>query len=123
MARGRPPHPDVLTPRQWEVLERVRDGQSNPEIARELGISTDGAKFHVSEILTKLGVSSRREAAEWEGAPARSDEMAGTPQASIVQLTGVAPHTRMQDRRRRYARSGPASRAVAGTPAWREQAA
>lgn len=67
MARGRPPHPDILTPRQWEVLELVREGRSNPEIARELGISPDGAKFHVSEIITKLGVTTRREAAGWEG--------------------------------------------------------
>jgi DNA-binding CsgD family transcriptional regulator len=72
MARGRPPHPDVLTPRQWEVLELVREGRTNPEIARELGISPDGAKFHVSEIITKLGVTSREEAAGWDGAPART---------------------------------------------------
>ena len=65
--RGRPPHPDILTPRQWEVLERVREGMTNEEIARRLGISRDGAKFHVSEIITRLGVRSRREAATWCG--------------------------------------------------------
>jgi DNA-binding CsgD family transcriptional regulator len=71
--RGRPPHPDVLTPRQQEVLELVRRGMTNDEIARQLGISPDGAKFHVSEIITRLGVTSRREAAGWrpEGEPAR----------------------------------------------------
>ena len=71
--RGRPPHPDILTPRQWEVLDRVREGMTNEQIARQLGISRDGAKFHVSEIITKLGVRDRREAATWrrerEGAP------------------------------------------------------
>ena len=66
MRRGRPRHPDVLTPRQWEVLRLVREGLSNEEIARRLGISTDGAKFHVSEILSKLGVTSRGEAARWD---------------------------------------------------------
>jgi DNA-binding CsgD family transcriptional regulator len=63
--RGRPPHPDILTPRQWEVLERVREGLTNEQIGHQLGISRDGAKFHVSEIITKLGVRSRREAATW----------------------------------------------------------
>jgi DNA-binding CsgD family transcriptional regulator len=63
--RGRPPHPDVLTPRQREVLTLVRDGLSNREIADRLDISLDGAKFHVQEIIGRLGVTSRREAAEW----------------------------------------------------------
>ena len=57
--RGRPPHPDVLTPRQWEVLGHLREGLSNPEIAEELGITRAGVKFHVAEILGKLEVSSR----------------------------------------------------------------
>ncbi len=65
--RGRPPYPDVLTPRQWEVLALLREGLSNEQIALRLGISVDGVKFHVSEILSELGVSSRNEAARWEG--------------------------------------------------------
>jgi hypothetical protein len=48
------------------VLRLVREGLSNEEIARRLGISVDGAKFHVSEILGKLGVSTRAEAARWD---------------------------------------------------------
>ncbi len=63
--RGRPRHPDVLTPRQWEVLALLRQGLSNEQIALRLGISLDGVKFHVSEILGKLGVTSRNEAARW----------------------------------------------------------
>ena len=65
--RGRPPYPDVLTPRQWQVLALLREGLSNEQIALRLGISLDGVKFHVSEILGKLGVGSRNEAAQWEG--------------------------------------------------------
>jgi DNA-binding CsgD family transcriptional regulator/Tol biopolymer transport system component len=61
--RGRPPHPDVLTPREWEVLALIREGLSNPEIAERLDITEAGVKYHVSEILSKLGVSSRQEAA------------------------------------------------------------
>ena len=63
--RGRPPYPDTLTPRQYEVLELLREGLTNREIAERLDISTDGAKFHVSEIITRTGVTSREEAARW----------------------------------------------------------
>jgi DNA-binding CsgD family transcriptional regulator len=55
--------PDELTGRQREVLALLRRGLTNEEIGRELGISTDGAKFHVSQILSKLQLSSRHEAA------------------------------------------------------------
>ena len=64
--RGRPPYPDILTPREWEVLGLLRQGLSNPEIAERLGISRDGAKYHVSEILSKLAVDSREQAASWQ---------------------------------------------------------
>ncbi len=61
--RGRPRHPDVLTPREWQVLRLLRRGFSNREIAARLGISPGGAKYHVAEILSKLGAASRRESA------------------------------------------------------------
>ncbi len=63
--RGRPRHPDILTPREWEVLALLRDGLANPEIAERLGVTRDAVKYHVSEILSKLGVASREEAALW----------------------------------------------------------
>lgn len=63
--RGRPKTPGVLTPREYEVLALLRDGLSNREVAERLGISLAGAKFHVSEIIGKLGVASREEAAAW----------------------------------------------------------
>ncbi|MCI0856344.1 MAG: helix-turn-helix transcriptional regulator [Chloroflexi bacterium] len=66
--RGRPKHPDILTPREWEVLALLRESLSNDEIAQRLGISLAGAKYHVSEILGKLGVASREDAARWERA-------------------------------------------------------
>ena len=66
MAGGRPSHPDILTPREYEVLALLREGLTNPQIAERLGITLDGAKYHVSEILGKLGVDSRQEAARWQ---------------------------------------------------------
>lgn len=71
MRRGRPKHPDVLTPREWEVLAFIREGLTNEQIATRLGISESGARFHVSEIFSKLGVESREEAAAWTPAPDR----------------------------------------------------
>jgi DNA-binding CsgD family transcriptional regulator len=67
--RGRPRHPDILTPRQQDVLRELRHGLTNEEIAARLGISPDGVKFHVSEILARLGVSNRYDAASWSPEP------------------------------------------------------
>ena len=65
MRRGRPPYPGPLTPREWEVLRLIEDGLTNEEIAARLGISFAGARYHVAEIISKLGVSSRYEAIAW----------------------------------------------------------
>jgi DNA-binding CsgD family transcriptional regulator len=54
---------DVLTEREREILGLVAQGRSNKEIARELVISERTARSHVSNILRKLGLSSRTEAA------------------------------------------------------------
>jgi DNA-binding CsgD family transcriptional regulator len=52
-----------LTRRELEVLRLVADGRSNRQIAEELFISVKTASVHVSNILAKLGVASRVEAA------------------------------------------------------------
>jgi DNA-binding CsgD family transcriptional regulator/tetratricopeptide (TPR) repeat protein len=52
-----------LTAREFEVLRLVAVGRSNPEIAGELFISAKTASVHVSNILAKLGVGNRGEAA------------------------------------------------------------
>ncbi len=54
---------DQLTVREREILAQVARGLSNKAIARELGISHDTVKLHVRHILSKLGFSSRVEAA------------------------------------------------------------
>jgi ATP/maltotriose-dependent transcriptional regulator MalT len=52
-----------LTEREREVLRLLAAGQSNPEIARALFISAKTVSVHVSNLLAKLGVSGRVEAA------------------------------------------------------------
>lgn len=61
-----------LSPRQREVMELLQRGLTNAEIADRLGLTLDGAKYHVREILGKLGVESREEAvALWREMPGR----------------------------------------------------
>ncbi|HEX3303313.1 MAG TPA: response regulator transcription factor [Thermomicrobiales bacterium] len=56
-----PDQPDILTPRERQVLELVARGYPNKSIAYELGISEHTAKFHVGSLLTKLDAASRAE--------------------------------------------------------------
>ena len=52
-----------LTPREREILDCLTQGKSNKAIAKQLDISIDTVKLHVRNVLTKLNLSSRVEAA------------------------------------------------------------
>ncbi len=66
-ARGRPPHDDQLTPAEWAVVEWVRHGLTNRQIAARRGVSADAVKFHVGNALAKLGLRDRRALRSWRG--------------------------------------------------------
>ena len=55
-------HPAGLTDRQAEVLDLLGEGMTNVEIAEVLFVSPKTVDHHVSAVLAKLGVSSRRDA-------------------------------------------------------------
>jgi DNA-binding NarL/FixJ family response regulator len=65
VARQATSPPTELTSREIEVLRLVGSGSANKEIARKLGISERTARTHVSNILRKLDLSSRTQAALW----------------------------------------------------------
>ena len=58
-----PPGPDLLTPREADVLELLQDGRSNAEIAHGLSIGVETVRTHARNIYRKLGISSRRDLA------------------------------------------------------------
>ncbi len=58
-----PDNPETLTERETDVLRLLAMGQSNKEIAQALTIGEKTVKTHVSNVLAKLGVSSRTQAA------------------------------------------------------------
>jgi len=58
-----PQQPEPLTEREIEVLRQLAQGKSNKEIAATLVIAEKTVRTHVSNILAKLGVASRTQAA------------------------------------------------------------
>ncbi|WP_460936717.1 response regulator [Phycicoccus ginsengisoli] len=52
-----------LTDREWQVMRCIMDGQTTEEMATSLGVQRSTARTHVQNLLTKLGVHSRLQAA------------------------------------------------------------
>ena len=66
--RSEPPGPPItwqLSNRETEILEGIRNGESNKHIARRLVIAEATVKVHVRSLLRKLGVQNRTCAAIW----------------------------------------------------------
>ena len=59
------PAADSLTARERQVLTLIAGGATNRQIARQLGVTERTARTHVSNILAKLQLSSRTQAALW----------------------------------------------------------
>jgi NarL family two-component system response regulator LiaR len=55
--------PDLLTPREAEVLQLLQHNRTNAQVAHELSIGIETVRTHARNIYRKLGVSSRRELA------------------------------------------------------------
>lgn len=56
-----PPAPE-LSPRQRQILDSLTRGLTNPDIAKQLGISLDMVKKHITALLAKMNVANRSEA-------------------------------------------------------------
>jgi len=90
--RGRPAHDDVLTPAEWRIVNAVRHGMTNREIASRRGISLDAVKYHVANAVAKLGLVNRKALRTWSGAPkhsalARQELMMGVKLGPIGQIS------------------------------------
>jgi DNA-binding CsgD family transcriptional regulator len=71
-----------LSKRQWQVLSLMTNGLTNVEIARQLGLSPNTVKIHVSGILARLGLPSRTQAVHWALTQGRPDKVSEGPDRS-----------------------------------------
>lgn len=92
--RGRPPHPDVLTPVEWAVLLQVRAGRSNPEIAQMRRCRVDTVKYHVANIIGKLELTDREALARWAGRPLPDEPGPGIDLRAWERRTSMPTTTR-----------------------------
>jgi DNA-binding CsgD family transcriptional regulator/predicted enzyme related to lactoylglutathione lyase len=93
--RGRPRHDDVLTPAEWRIVNAVRHGLSNAQIAKRRGISVDGVKYHVENAIAKLGLRDRRELRRWRGAPKDSALRRAANTTTTNEGHSMAPGTQL----------------------------
>ena len=112
---GRPPHPDVLTPSEWQVLGYLRGGASTTEVARRRATTRAAVNFHVANMVridgrdqyigapiavevmvAKLGLSGREELLAWDGEPAAVSREA-LMMKTTTRITSGSPQFRVRD--------------------------
>lgn len=81
--RGRPPHPDRLTPAEWAVAHAIRHGLSYRRIARLRSVSLDAIRYHVSNVRAKLGLRDKAALRGWRGVP-NDSALARASQEAVV---------------------------------------
>jgi DNA-binding CsgD family transcriptional regulator len=89
--RGRPREDDVLTRTEWAIVHAVQHGLTTKEIARRRGVSFDAVKFHIDNIMAKVGVSNRQALRRWFRPPRASalNKASQSGRESIVQNASV----------------------------------
>lgn len=84
----------MLTPAEWRTINAVRHGFTNREIAERRGISLDAVKYHVANIIAKLGAGNRKALRYWMGAPkespVRSEERIVSDESGILAIGQIA---------------------------------
>lgn len=75
-----------LTRRELEILQLVAEGHSNAKLAKQLWVTQQTIKFHLSNIYRKLGVSNRTEAARWAQLHGLLNEPANSTEAELARL-------------------------------------
>jgi NarL family two-component system response regulator LiaR len=73
------PQPDLLTPREADVLELLQEGFTNAQIAHMLSIGIETVRTHARNIYRKLGVATRRDLAKLS----RPEAVAAEPEKII----------------------------------------
>ena len=85
--RDQPSQRDLLTPAEWRVVEQVREGRADAEIAVRLGVSVDAVRARVFAILGKLELSDRDALRDWHPRP--SGRFGGPRRLLFAAITGV----------------------------------
>jgi DNA-binding NarL/FixJ family response regulator len=82
---------ETLTARELEILRHVSAGRPNGGIARELWVTEQTVKFHLSNVYRKLGLANRTEAAHYAHLHGLADSAAaGTRRAPVAPVAPVA---------------------------------